>query len=73
MTRIKWMNSNTLNDLIKNKNKQCKLGVVKIEDEIRENRLRWFDHVPMRSADITKNIDCLEVAGFPRGSGRPKT
>lgn len=58
---------------LKNENIRGKLKVAPIEDKMRENRVRWFDHVQRRFIDATvRRIDRLEVTGASRGGGRRK-
>jgi len=39
------MCGNTKRDKVTNENIRTKIGVASIEKKMRENRLRWFDHV----------------------------
>lgn len=46
---FRWMCSNTTRHKVRNKNIQVKIGVVSSEKKMRDNQLRWFDHVQRRS------------------------
>ena len=44
-----------------------KIGVASIEEKMRENRLRWFDHVrPVR------RVECINLGQVKRAQGRLK-
>ena len=45
MRLLCWMCGNTRRDKVRNKDIRTDIGVVSIEEKMRENRLRWFDHV----------------------------
>ena len=55
MCMLRWMCGNTRRDKVRNKDIHTKIGVTHIEEKMRENRLRWFDHVrldlQMRQSD----------------------
>lgn len=44
------------------------MGVGLIEDNIREHRLRWFEHVCHRSADAIVRSDMVIVEGNTKGA-----
>ena len=45
------MCGHTRKDKIRNEDIRGKLGVAEIEDKMRENQLRWFEHVKQRPTD----------------------
>ena len=49
MHMLRWMYDNTGRDKVRNENIHTKIGVASIEEKMRENRLRWFDHVRRES------------------------
>ncbi|PHT46649.1 Caffeic acid 3-O-methyltransferase [Capsicum baccatum] len=50
-----------------------KVGVVSVEDKMREVRLRWFEHVMRRGTDApVRRCERLALDGFRRGRGRRK-
>lgn len=59
MRTVRWMSGTTLNDRINNENIRDKLEAAPVEDKMRENHLRWFDHVESRLIDATvRRIVC---------------
>ena len=71
MRVIRWMCDYTRSDRIKNEVIREKVGVVLIEDKMRETRVRWFDHVKWGMwmhywGDVRRlifqNIDEIEMA-----------
>ena len=42
---FRWMCGNTKRDKVRNEDIRIKIGVVSIEEKMREDRLRWFDHM----------------------------
>ena len=43
-----WMCGNTKRDKVRNEDILIKIGVTPIKEKMRENCLRWFDHVQRR-------------------------
>ena len=48
---LRWMCSNTKRDKLRNEDICTKIDVALIEEKMRENRPRWFDHVQHRPTD----------------------
>ena len=48
MRMLRWMCGHTRKNKIRNEVIRNKVGVVPIEEKMRENRLRWFDHMRRR-------------------------
>ena len=49
------------------------IEVVPIEEKMRENRLRWFDHIQRRPMNaLVRKCDSIHIEGNARGRGRPK-
>ena len=51
MRILRWMCGNTRRDKVRNEDIRTKIDVASIKEKIRENRLRWFDHVRRRPTD----------------------
>lgn len=45
MRMLRWMSGETSKDRIRNEHTKNNIRVAKIEDKMRENRLRWFRYV----------------------------
>ena len=45
---LHWMCGNTRRNKVRNEDIRTKIGVTPIEEKMRENCLRWFDHVRVR-------------------------
>ncbi|RXH84798.1 hypothetical protein DVH24_040146 [Malus domestica] len=73
MRMLRGMYGHTRKDKIGNEDIQGKVGVAKIEGNMRENRFRWFGHVQRRPTDapVRKCDYGTEVQGR-RGRGRPR-
>ncbi|PHU15908.1 putative NOT transcription complex subunit VIP2 [Capsicum chinense] len=73
MRILRWMCGFTRADKVRNETIREKVGVVSVEDNLREVRLRWFDHVMRRGTDVpVRRCERLALEGFKRGRGRPK-
>lgn len=48
MKILRWMSIVYKNDLLKNKFIRDRLGMTSIFDELRDNRLKWYEHVLRR-------------------------
>ena len=51
MRMLRWMCGNTQRDKVRNEDIRTKIGVASIEEKMRENCLRWFDHVRRKPTD----------------------
>ncbi|XP_047254608.1 uncharacterized protein LOC107843456 isoform X1 [Capsicum annuum] len=73
MRMLHWMCGFTKADRVMNETIREKVGVVSVEDKLREVRLRWFGHVMRRGMDApVRRCKGLVLEGFKRGRGRPK-
>lgn len=52
MRMIGWMSDKTGKDRIRNQNNRDNLGVVTLEDKMKENNLRQFSHVYKRLEQV---------------------
>jgi len=63
-TRMDKISNRAIRDLVK---------VAPIEDNMRETRLRWFDHVKRRSVDTpVRRCERINITERKRGRGQPK-
>ena len=71
MRMLRWMRGITRKDRVENVTVRKELGVEKVSEKMRENRLRWFGHV-WRSEEqgLTKRVMGIKVGR--RSRGRPK-
>ncbi|KAM2568845.1 hypothetical protein TB2_009032 [Malus domestica] len=53
MRMLRWMCGHTRNDKIRNEDIQGKVRVAETEAKVRENWLRWFEHVKRRPTDAS--------------------
>ncbi|PHT63712.1 UDP-glucose:glycoprotein glucosyltransferase [Capsicum annuum] len=73
MRMLRWMCGFTRADRVRNEIIREKVGVVSVEDKMREVRLRWFGHVMRRGMDApVRRCERLALDGFKRGRDRPK-
>ncbi|KAF3681174.1 putative cytosolic sulfotransferase 5-like isoform 1 [Capsicum annuum] len=73
MRMLRWMCGFTRTERVTNEIIREKVGVVSVEDKMREVRLRWFGHVTRRGMDApVRRCERLALDGFKRGRGRPK-
>jgi len=73
MRMIRWICGHMRLDKIRNEVIRGKIGVVSIEDKIREVRLRWFGHLKGRSGDApVRRCETIECLDYRRSRGRPK-
>ena len=72
MRMLRWMCGGTMLDRIPNRVYREKLGVVKMDEKLREGRLRWFGHVRRRrETEPVRRVEGVQVEG-KRGRGRPR-
>ena len=58
---------------MRNEDVRTKIGVVSIEEKMRENSLRWFDHVRHILTDApVRRIKHINLGQVKRVQGRPK-
>ena len=70
---LRWMCGHTRLDRIRNENIREKVGVVGIDEKLRECRLRWFGHVKRRPIDApVRKVENIELGMGKRGRGRPR-
>jgi len=73
MRMIRWIYSDTRLDKIRNEPIRGKIGVVSIEDKMREVRLRWFGHIRRRPRDApVRRCETIECLKYRRSRGRSK-
>jgi len=61
-------------DRIRNVVIRKRVGVVPLEQKLRETRLRWFGHIKMRSVNApVRRCETLDLLYYRRGRGRSKT
>ena len=64
MKMLRWMCGYTRLDRIRNECIRQKLGVVSIEEKLREDRLRWFGHISRRSRDApVRKVEDIRLEG----------
>ena len=72
MRMLRWMCGGTMLDRIPNRLYREKLGVVEMDEKLREGRLRWFGHVRRRrSTEPVRRVERFQVEG-KRGRDRPR-
>ncbi|KAF3628949.1 putative prolyl 4-hydroxylase 3 [Capsicum annuum] len=73
MRMLRWMCGLTRADRVRNEIIRKKVGVVSVEEKMREVRFRWFGHVMMRGSDApVRRCERLALDGFKQSRGRPK-
>jgi len=73
MHMLRWMCGNTRRDKVRNEDIHTKIGVVSIEEKMRENRLQWFDHVRRRPTNApVRRAERINLGQVKRAQGRPK-
>ena len=67
MRMFRWMCDNTRRNKVRNEDIRTKIGVVPIEEKMRENRIRWFDHVRRRLTDAsTRRVKPIKLGQVKR-------
>ena len=70
---LRWMCGKTRMDKIRNEVIRSLVGIVPIEDKMRENRLRWFDHVGRRPIDApVRRVEKIDIEQGKKLRRRPK-
>lgn len=60
MRMLRLMCGTTMSDRIRNETICETVGVVPIQDKLRDNRLRWFEHIYRRPTDaVVKKSDIV--------------
>ena len=74
MRMLRWISENTWKDRIWNEEIYLKIGVAPIDENMRKNHLRWFDHVQRRTINtpIRKWVDLSWGSKRKKSRTRPK-
>ena len=73
MRILRWIYGVTRKDYKKNIFIHEELGIVSIENKMRENCLKWYEHVLMRHSDVIVRKDkIINISGMRSGRGRSK-
>ncbi|XP_058009298.1 uncharacterized protein LOC131183163 [Hevea brasiliensis] len=73
MRMLRWMSGHTRLDKVRNESIREKVGVVPIEDKLREGRLRWFGHVKRRHTEApVRQVEHIRLEDRKKKRGRPK-
>ncbi|KAL6538155.1 hypothetical protein OROGR_012143 [Orobanche gracilis] len=73
MRMLRWMCGHTRKDRVRNEIIRTKVGVTCIENKMRENRLKWFDHIKRREMGApVRRLESWQEEETMRGRGRPK-
>ena len=61
----------TRRDKVRNEDIRTKIGVAPIKEKMRENRLRWFDHVRSRPTDApVRRVEHIKLGTVKRAQER---
>ena len=70
---LRWICGNTKRDKVRNEDIHSKIGVAPIEENMRENRLRWLGHMRRRPTDAPlRRVEGIKLGQVKRAQGRPK-
>ena len=70
---LKWMCGKTRMDKVRNEDIRSLVVVAPIEDKMRENRLRWFDHIGRRPMDaLVRRMEKIDIEQCKKLKRRPK-
>ena len=70
MRMLRWMCGNMRRDKMRNEDI---IGAASIEEKMRENCLRWFDHVRCKLTDAPiRRVEHINLGQVKRAQGRPK-
>ena len=73
MRMLRWMCGHTRLYKIRNECIRNKVGVVTIEDKLREWRLRWFGHIMRRPRETpVRKVEHIKIIGRKKRRGRPR-
>lgn len=73
MSMLRWMCGVIGKDKTRNTFICEQLDIVSIVDKMRENHLRWYEHMHRRHLDaIVRRCEMINVNGTRRGKERPK-
>ena len=62
MRMLRWICGNMRRDKVRNEDIRTKIGVTSIQKKMRENRLRWLDHVRRRRADaLVRRVERVSI------------
>ncbi|GAV69192.1 hypothetical protein CFOL_v3_12693, partial [Cephalotus follicularis] len=71
---LRWMCGNTRKNRIRNNYIRNKIGVVSIEDKLREKRLMSFGHIERRPLNVpVRKYDKFQVDKYKKEGGKFKT
>jgi len=67
------MCGNTQRDKVRNEDIRIKIDIASIEENMRENRLRWFGHVRRKPTDVpVRRVKHINLGQIKKAQGRPK-
>ena len=62
MRMLHWMCGNTRRDKVRNEDICIKIGVASIEENMRENILRWLGHMQRRPTDaLVRRVERIKL------------
>lgn len=68
-----WMRGHPRREKIRNEDIRGKVRVASVVDKMREARLRWFEHVKGRTADVPlRRCEKLPVISLTKGRSRTR-